>query len=94
MKSPLILMYIKRQTFIAPTSYARFLQPEGRSVALQCTFRSKNVQRSTLLSATPLTLGIAHASMALLSLNRGVQRIRVLDQQLQVPYQPRCPRTS
>ena len=26
-----------------------------------------------LLSATPLTLGIAHASMALLSLNRGVQ---------------------
>ena len=27
-----------------------------------------------LLSATPLTLGIAHASMALLSLNRGVQR--------------------
>ena len=72
MKSPLILMYIKRQTFIAPTSYARFLQPEGRSVALQCTFRSKNVQCSTF----------------------NVQRIRALDQQLQVPYQPRCPRTS
>ena len=30
-----------------------------------------------LLSATPLTLGIAHASMALLSPNRGVQRSMV-----------------
>ena len=33
MKSPLILMYIKRQTFIAPTSYARFV-PLGQKLDL------------------------------------------------------------